>query len=144
MTDGANTRFQTTPCCVAKGTRVRTADGTSKRIENLTLDDSLFDCQNQPVSLTRIVKFDIPTREFIQLGKLKICRDHPILDADGLERPCQAAEGAEPIKLDEAMPVYTLVTARKTYVEMDEQLVGTWSERDWQVSRRNLPSHTEM
>jgi len=138
------TMWSQTPCCVAQGTPVETADGQLVRIQDLKPGDAVLDFQRRPVTVSRVIRFDTPTRNFVQLGQLRICRDHPVLDGDLQERPCQEAEGAEAVTLATSLPVYTLVTEHKAYVLMQEQAVATWSERAWRVASASLPSYREL
>ena len=138
------TGFSRVPCCVAEGTPLETPDGRLVRIQDLRPGDEVLDFQRRPVAVNRLIRFDVPTRNFVQLGQLRICRDHPVLDGDLQERPCQEAEGAEAITLASSLPVYTLVTEHKAYVLMQEQAVATWSERAWRATSATLPSYREL
>jgi len=140
----SNTVFSQTPCCVAQGTPVETPDGQLVRIQDLKAGDAVLDFQRRPVAVNRVIRFDAPTRNFVQLGQLRICRDHPVLDGDLQERPCQEVEGAEGVTLATSLPVYTLVTEHKAYVLMQEQAVATWSERAWRATSESLPSYREL
>lgn len=138
-----NTQFSEIPCCVAEDTCLETPDGNRIRIQHARSGDLILDHNRQPARISKLIKFDVPTRDFVRLDNLHICRDHPVLDANYQERPCQCLDNAELVQVDKALSVYTIVTAHKTFVLMYGQAVATWSEAAWRTQSLRCP-HKEF
>lgn len=141
----SQTVFQDDPCCVAEGTLVECPKEIRKPINELRGGDLVVDHKGQSLPVRQLVRFDIPTCNFIQMEKgsvgpnrpssnLKIRPGHPIL-VDGREivpEDLLCMPSVNEIQLDKPVYVYTLITDRRTFVNMQGAMVGTWSESSWE------------
>jgi len=133
--------------CVAAGTPVQLASGEERAIEDVRRGDAVVDADGRPLRVEAAIALGAPTRRFVSVPRgvlgeraLLICRGHPVLLRDGGECPAEAVPGARELELGEARRVYTLVTARRSFVEMaGGALVGTWSRAAWDNFVANDP-----
>lgn len=123
--------------CVAQGTKVRLQNSERKLIEDLREGDIL--AGNIP--LQAMIRFTTPARNFVRIPGVKnseallIRRGHPML-MDGKEVLPEALigqMGIEEISTERPVTIYTLVTDKKKFVEMQDGLfVATWSKGSWE------------
>jgi hypothetical protein len=136
--------WSTEPCCVAAGTKVLMENGSLKPIEQVRRGDVVRDFANRPVKVIENSCAAVPCTEFVQVmpgatvgnrEALLIRRGHPML-VRGQEVECQMLTTnpsvARKIVLDREVPVYTLVTDRRTFVNMQQgACVATWGADSW-------------
>ena len=131
------------PCCVAAGTLVETPNGPIS-VQNLHAGDTVLDHNGVPVVLLKVVRYKLPSSDFIKLGQLLIRSGHPVLDFDFQERPCQTLPEACPIQVNRPRPVFTLVTGEKSFIPMNGYCVATWSSKSWASLASTMPPFVEL
>jgi hypothetical protein len=147
-TDGGSEPITIDPAlCVAASTRVNLASGQSKRIEDLRAGDLLIGEQGEVVPLVKLIRMRAPATRFQRLeanqikpgcpsNDLLICQGHPIKIGDKVLLPERVSHE---VMLDQPVSIFTLMTAKRTFVEMEGLLVATWSEDAWKNFLENDP-----
>lgn len=132
--------FEDAPC-IAEGTLVRLFSGEAKAIQDLAWGDLLRGPDGRAVALEALVHIGVPTTNFIKIDgnkfadnlvphrPLLICSGHPI-QLFGQE--VMPEEVGEKIVLEKPKAIYTLITGRRDFVEMEGVQVATWSQRGWE------------
>jgi len=122
--------YSAVPCCIAEDTKLRTGRGILTAAE-IVPGDWLYTEDGSGVQVRRNVRFDIPTRDFIQLGaaggEFLIKGDHPILE-DGVEILAKESKAAKEILLMTPKIVHTFITEKRDFVTISDIQVGTWSQ----------------
>lgn len=140
--------------CVAESTRLMTNSG-EKSISEIHSGDLVVDCHGQWVPVVknaRIPAWDsfvvIPKdviREGVPSQELRIRSGHAVL-IDGKEVLCeellgQSRSGCGKVALvtnaKTRVYVYTLITEKRTFIEMQGMNVGTWGVDAWENFRQN-------
>ena len=127
--------FERPCCCVHEDTLVALANRTHVPISSIKAGDLVLDYRNQPVKVISNVccgkqgQFVCLTGTILNCASdLLICSGHPLL-LNGQEVECQNVRGGRVTQLDVKARVFTLVTERKTFVDMNQGAhVGTWSK----------------
>lgn len=132
--------FEDAPC-IAEGTFLRLISGDTKPIQDLKRGDLLRGPDGRAVALEALVHIGVPTTNFIKIDGNKfadslvphrplfICSGHPI-QLFGQE--VMPEEVGEKIVLEKPKAIYTLITGRRDFVEMEGVQVATWSQRGWE------------
>lgn len=128
-------------CCLHEDTLLRLENGQSIRIADIRSGHIVIDFQGNPVQIENNARVGM-SRQFIILPKnclaadepnmnLLIRKGHPLL-LDGLEINCEELVGkvfgVEFIDLPERKSIFTLITNKKTYLNMNGCSVATWSQ----------------
>lgn len=131
--------------CVARGTCVDTIDGEIE-IQNLKPGVCLKDCNGDFDIVRMVVQNKVTPRQFLQCQtgcfgmvmpnkELLITKEHPMLikgkEVTGDVLLNSEISGIELIDNFDVLPVFTLVTDRRTFVKMNGVFVATWSESAW-------------
>lgn len=127
--------FERPCCCVHEDTLVTLANHTQVPICSIKAGDLVLDHRNQPVKVVNNVCCGkqgqfvcLPASILNCVADLLICSGHPLL-LNGQEVECQHIGGGNETALECKIRVFTLVTERKTFVNMNQgAYVGTWSE----------------
>jgi len=146
----------TTPC-VAEGTLVELANGYNLAIEKLRPGHLLRDHNGRTVRLNACIRIDQPVSTLIELESgslarsspcvpLRIRQGHPLLikGKEVLPEELLGVPGVKEVRLPRPVHVYTLLTERRTFVQMQGVSVGTWSEMAWQNFADNDSRSTGM
>lgn len=128
-------------CCVAKGSLVATVDGY-RPIEQLRAGQQLIDVDGNSIELLQLVKFNHPVPKSICIPPgslnvnspsqvLHICSGHPIL-LNGKEVDPESLIGSNGISYqNQPIFVYTLLTEHRSFVDIQNCQVCTWSHDAW-------------
>jgi hypothetical protein len=138
--------------CVHEDTHVLTKDGF-KKIKDVRSGDIVYDLNNNEVTVEYNAKINI-TNEFISIGKGSIGENKPMNDL--LIRPghpiwmkdkevdCDKLINGDTIKMIETEKkhfIYTLVTEKRLFVNMEDIYVCTWRKIKWEEysKQQNIP-----
>lgn len=138
-----DTQISSTPCCVAPSTLVATPTGPMP-ISQLRPGDNVLDFRGMVIPVLKVIRFRVPRYDFVRIGELMICNDHPVLDSNLQERPCQSLPEATVVQLDQPIFVYTLVTQEKSFVLMQDRAVATWASDTWSALSPNMARFSEL
>lgn len=131
--------------CVAQGTCVETMDGEIE-IQNLNPGVFVKDCNGNIDIVRMVVQNKVIPRQFLQcqtgcfgMGtpnkELLITKEHPLLvegrEVTGDILLDSQLSGVRMVNNSNVLPVFTLITDRRTFVKMNGVFVATWSEAAW-------------
>ena len=132
-------------CCLHSDSLVQTSEG-EKPIRDLRSGELVSDYAGRLLSVKKVVKFCVPSRQFVKLSEnslaesspskdLLIVGSHPIL-VDGCSvEPSQLVNGHSIVEVDlEEKPatVYTVITESQTWFRVQGVDVATWSSAAWE------------
>lgn len=133
--------------CVAGQTQVELANGQQKSISEIQEGDLVVDFKGRAVRVERNVMsghasqfIRIPKSAFDASDDVLIRRGHPLLANGKFKVPCEALigqNGVEEVQLDEMQSIFTLITERETFVQMNGIAVGTWSPESYRAAHQN-------
>lgn len=121
--------YSSTPCCVAEDVPVRTQRGIVAASE-IKPGDWLYTDEGEAVQIRRNVRFNVPSREFVQVGdnvNMLIKGEHPIFE-DGEEILAKDSTSAKEVVTVMPKIVHTLITEKRGFVDIAGVQVGTWSQ----------------
>lgn len=138
--------------CLAEGTCVSLANALQVPIEQLHQGQLVQSSNNRPVRLSQVIRFQTPSKNFVQIKKsalgvnqpendLLIREGHPLLVAgrEMLPESLLDMAGVERVTLDKPTYIYTLVTENKEFVNMQGVKVATWSQSAWEHEANTRP-----
>ena len=137
--------------CIAEGSQVKLANGREVPIENLHAGQCAVGVRGQPIQLERVVRFELPARQFVQIEagslghnvpsqNLLIRPGHPMLIAGKEVVPEQLigrVAGINMVRLEQPVKYYTLLTGGRTFVDVQGLMVATWSTASWDNAQEN-------
>lgn len=140
-------------CCLHANSLVQTSHGDIP-IHQLQSGDRVLDYRGLPLPIHKVVKFCIPSRQFVKLSEnslgenspskdLLIVGNHPIL-VDGYSvESSQLVNHHSITEVDlgkKPAPVYTVITTNPTWFRVQGVNVATWSAAAWEreVKQRHL------
>lgn len=124
------------PICLAAGTPVLLTNGQTASIEDLQCGDLIFDSSGNAIPILRCVETG-RSKRFVFISKdslgencpnrnLFIVAGHPVL-IDGKEVDCLELCNGDSIRsVDLNSKIFTICTKRRTFVNIQGLLVGTW------------------
>lgn len=140
-------------CCIHANSLVRTFEG-EKSISDVHSGEQVVDHRGLPLTVKKVVKFCVPSRQFIKLAEnslaesspskdLLIVGNHPILVGGYSVEPFQLVNGYSVVEVDlqdKPATVYTLITQEQAWFRVQGVDVATWSEAAWErhVKERHL------
>jgi hypothetical protein len=137
------------PPCLFPETGVKTVNGI-KPIKDIKADDIVIDFKGREVNVVYNIVFQNPkTDKFVQIPKdslgenipseeVLIRKSHPILYKGREIEPLTLAKKLgkthliKEIKLNELVEVYSLCTHKRTFINMNDLMVATWEQNDWE------------
>jgi hypothetical protein len=140
--------------CLAQGTLVQVIRGgirTELPIEQLRSGDQLCTASGRQIPLLQNVRLPDPSTRFVCIERsalghkvpsmpVMIRRGHPLLIGGREVMSEQLLEiapmGVRQVELDQAKPIYTLVTENRAFVNMSGLFVATWSAEAWSLIGR--------
>lgn len=133
--------------CVAQGSLCQVRRGeqlTHAPIELLTRGDLLINRLNQQVELKQLIRFSIPSKHFVRISRsalgpsvpnsdLLIRAGHPLLvnGQEAMPEHILAPPFVSETTLDSAKTIFTIVTEKREFINIQGVLVATWSESGW-------------
>lgn len=137
--------------CIAEGSLVKLANGREMPIENLRAGQCVVGVRGQPIQVERVVRFDLPARQFVQIEAGSLGHDapaqnllirpgHPMLIAGKEVVPEQLigrVSGINMVRLEQPVKYYTLLTGSRTFVDVQGLMVATWSTASWDNAQEN-------
>lgn len=144
-------QIQSVVCpCVAEGTLVRLASGREVCIETLKEGAIVQDIHRQAIRISNLIKFQIPAKQFVKIpasslsknipsGDLFIREGHPFIfkGREVLPEDLVGKCGIGRVSMENAKFIYSLITDRRCFIDMQGLMVATWSICGWENAVEN-------